>query len=96
VKLLFDQNISFRVANQLKTVFPGCAQVNDLQLLNKTDREIWNFAKKESYSIVTFDADYYDMATLYGPPPKIVWLRMGNTSSGNLIKMLQIGKSIKI
>jgi predicted nuclease of predicted toxin-antitoxin system len=78
VKLLFDQNISFRVVNQLKSVFTGSAHVNELHLLNKTDREIWNFAKKEDYSIVTFDADFYDMVTLFGPPPKIIWLRTGN------------------
>jgi hypothetical protein len=89
VKLLFDQNISFRVVNQLKSVFTGCAHVNDLHLLNKTDREIWNFSKKENYSIVTFDADFYDMVTLFGPPPKIIWLRTGNTRSENLTKILQ-------
>jgi predicted nuclease of predicted toxin-antitoxin system len=89
VKLLFDQNISFRVVNKLKPVFPVCGQVRELKLEDKSDREIWNFAKKEQYTIVTFDADFYDIVTLYGHPPKIVWLRMGNTTTDNLIKVLQ-------
>lgn len=88
MKLLFDQNISFRVANKLKPVFPECGQVRELKLEDKSDREIWNFAKKEQYTIVTFDADFYDLVTLYGHPPKIVWLRMGNTTTDNLIKVL--------
>lgn len=89
MKLLFDQNISFRVANRLRPVFPGCGQVRELNLENKTDREIWSFAKTEYFTIVTFDADFYDLVTLYGHPPKVVWLRMGNTSSDNLITVLQ-------
>ena len=89
MKLLFDQNISFRVANRLKTNFPGCRQVRELQLENLSDREIWNFAKEKQYTIVSFDADFYDFVTLYGHPPKIIWLRIGNTSTENLIKVLQ-------
>ncbi len=89
MKLLFDQNISFRVANKLRLVFPDCGQVRELNLEDKTDREIWNFAKKEGYTIVTFDADFYDLVTLYGHPPKIVWLRISNTSSDNLIAIFQ-------
>jgi predicted nuclease of predicted toxin-antitoxin system len=89
VKLLFDQNISFRVANKLKPIFPECGQVREPNLEDKSDREIWDFAKNEDYTIVTFDADFYDLVTLYGHPPKIVWLRVGNTMSDNLITILQ-------
>lgn len=87
MRLLFDQNISFRVANKLKEDFPGCGQVRELKLEDKSDREIWDFAKKEQYTIVTFDADFYDLVTLYGHPPKVIWLRIGNTSSDSLIKV---------
>jgi predicted nuclease of predicted toxin-antitoxin system len=89
VKLLFDQNISFRVATKLKPTFPGSAQVRELSLEDKRDREIWDFAKREDYTIVTFDADFYDLVTLYGHPPKVIWLRIGNTKSDHLISMLQ-------
>lgn len=89
MKLLFDQNISFRVASRLRFVFSNCRQVRELSLEDKSDRDIWSFAKKEGYTIVTFDADFYDLVTLYGHPPKIIWLRIGNTSSENLIVILQ-------
>lgn len=89
MKLLFDQNISFRVVNKLRPIFPNCGQVRNLNLENKSDREIWNFAKNEQYTIVTFDADFYDLVTLFGHPPKVIWLRMGNTNSNNLITTLQ-------
>ena len=89
MKLLFDQNISFRVANRLRPIFPGCGQVRELNLEDKSDQEIWNFATKEEFTIVTFDADFYDLVTLYGHPPKVIWLRIGNTSTDNLIRVLQ-------
>lgn len=89
MKLLFDQNISFRVAAKLRLTFPGCGQVRELRLEDKSDREIWEFAKHNNYTIVSFDADFFDLVTLYGHPPKVVWLRIGNTKTDNLISVLQ-------
>ena len=89
MKLLFDQNISFRAINSLLKIYPKAKQVRELGLENATDRKIWDYAKTNKYAIVTFDADFYDLATLYGHPPKIIWLRLGNTSTSNLIKLLE-------
>lgn len=89
MKLLFDQNISFRVVKHIQSVFTEAKHVNDCNLQNSSDRSIWNFARENGYSIITFDADYYDLVTLKGHPPKIIWLRTGNTSTSNLTKILQ-------
>ena len=89
MKLLVDQNISFRVSVLLKDTFPEIRHVREFDLQAATDRHIWNFAKENHYHIVTFDSDFYDMVTLYGHPPKIIWLRLGNTSSQNLIRIIQ-------
>ena len=88
MKLLFDQNISFRVINKIADYFPEAKQVKQLGLENLTDREIWDYAKKKEYSIVTFDADFYDLATILGHPPKIVWLRTGNRKTEQLVEIL--------
>ena len=55
MRLLFDQNISFRVIKGIQDVFPLAKQVRELGLENYSDRLIWEFAKKEDYTIVTFD-----------------------------------------
>lgn len=86
-KLLFDQNISFRAVKKLLSVFPFSRQVRDLNLENHTDREIWEYAKSEGYSIVTYDSDFYDLTLILGIPPKVIWLRFGNTSTDMLIKI---------
>ena len=43
-----------------------------------TDRSIWEFAKQNGFTIVSQDADFAELASLFGPPPKVIWLRCGN------------------
>jgi predicted nuclease of predicted toxin-antitoxin system len=88
VKLLFDQNVSFRLIKLISNSFDNSAQVRELGLENKTDLEIWQFAKDQGYTIVTFDADFYELSNLFGHPPKIIWLRIGNSSTNELSKFL--------
>ncbi|RNI26268.1 DUF5615 family PIN-like protein [Rufibacter latericius] len=88
MKLLFDQNISFRILKRIESDFPEAQQVRALGLENKPDREIWEYAKANGYSIVTFDADFYDLTVLKGHPPKIVWVRAGNTATSFLAELL--------
>ena len=45
MKLLFDQNISFRIVKKILHQFPLAKQVRELGLDNATDRSIWNFQK---------------------------------------------------
>lgn len=94
MKLLLDQNISFRVAKKLIETYPDIRQVRELGLENSKDKEIWNFARNNQYSIVTFDTDFYDLSMLYGHPPKIIWLRIGNTSTENLIHLLKSNEEL--
>jgi predicted nuclease of predicted toxin-antitoxin system len=81
VKLLFDQNISFRIISKIKLNFPDAKQVRQLGIENYSDVEIWKFAKENEFTIVTFDGDFYDLSNFKGFPPKIIWLRFGNTKT---------------
>ena len=78
MKLLFDQNLSFRLCKRLSDVFPHSVQVQELGLANADDRVLWEHAKREGFAIVSQDADFAEMAALLGPPPKVIWLRGGN------------------
>lgn len=81
MKLLFDQNISFRIIKLIQLAFPQSEQIRKLNLENKSDKEIWTFAGRNGFTIVTFDADFYEFSNLYGHPPKIIWLRTGNNTT---------------
>ncbi|HEX8549476.1 MAG TPA: DUF5615 family PIN-like protein [Cytophagaceae bacterium] len=88
MKLLFDQNISFRILKKIENHFPEATQVRSVGLEGKSDKDIWIFCKENNYAIVTFDADFFDMSVLKGHPPKIIWIRSGNTSTTNLSELL--------
>ncbi len=87
MKLLFDQNISFRLLRKIEIQYPEAKQVKELKLENSTDMQIWEYARVNHFTIVTFDADFFDIANLKGHPPKIIWLRTGNTTTINLEKL---------
>ncbi|HYD86591.1 MAG TPA: DUF5615 family PIN-like protein [Vitreimonas sp.] len=78
MKLLFDQNLSHRLCRMLADIFPATAQVKALGLDQASDDAIWDFARRESCTIVTLDADFAELAALRGAPPKVIWLRCGN------------------
>ena len=50
MKLLFDQNISFRITKKIRPIFSNSNQVRDLGLENYSDEEIWSFAKENNFA----------------------------------------------
>jgi predicted nuclease of predicted toxin-antitoxin system len=81
VKLLLDQNLSPQLAARLSDLFPGSAHVSWVGLAASGDDDVWTFAAAEGFTIVSKDSDFNDLAVLRGPPPKVVWLRLGNCTT---------------
>ena len=80
MKLLFDANLSRRLARSLGDLFPGSLHVEEAGL-GPEDRDIWRHAFSHGYVIVSKDTDFYNMSMVRGAPPKIIWLRIGNCST---------------
>ena len=78
MKLLFDQNLSFKLCTLLSDLFPDSKPVRDLGLDRSDDRIVWQHAKDNGFLLVSQDSDFADMAAHYGHPPKVIWLRCGN------------------
>jgi predicted nuclease of predicted toxin-antitoxin system len=89
MKLLFDQNISYRIVDKLINYFPDCKHTSQVGLTDCEDPEIYNFARKNGYLIVTFDSDFYDLSLINGIPPKIIWLRTGNLTTNEIVELLR-------
>lgn len=85
MNLLLDQNISYRLVRDLKFIVSELNHVKFVGLKDAEDYEIWEYAKHNGCTIVTFDADFYEIQTIKGYPPKIVWLRFGNTTRREFI-----------
>lgn len=75
MKFLLDENLSFRLVRRIEDLFPGSTHVRSVDLLQAPDREIWTYAREHEFALLTADADFYEMATALGSPPKVVWLR---------------------
>jgi predicted nuclease of predicted toxin-antitoxin system len=88
MKFLFDQNISHRILALLPEQFSSSTSVKKEGLTNAQDSQIWEFAKDHDYIIVTQDSDFNDMNTLYGFPPKIIWIRTGNLKTKAILDIL--------
>ncbi len=42
------------------------------------DSEIWKYAKENSLTIVTKDADFSDFVLMSEPPPRVIHVKLGN------------------
>ena len=88
MKLLMDENLSKRLVPFLQADYPQTSQVTLLGLEQASDREIWHYAKENDYVIVTKDSDYQDLSELYGKPPQVILLTLGNSDKARLLKVL--------
>lgn len=72
----------------LRDVLPQSQHVTALDLDTATDREISDYAGEHGYVIASKDSDFRQLAFLHGPPPKVVWLRVGNASTSTVLRTM--------
>ncbi len=93
LKLLFDQNLSRKLVSRLADIFPDTSHVQFHGLADKTDTEIWDFARLNNFCIVTQDADFAERSRLYGSPPKVICLRCGNAPTNQVENLIRSGQN---
>lgn len=89
MKLLFDENLSPRLVGLLTVEFPGSEHVRNVGLAASPDPAIWSYAAAQGFVIVSKDSDFQHRALLLGPPPKVVWVRLGNSSTAAVAAVLR-------
>ena len=85
-------NLSRKLVTRLADIFPNASHVQLQGLAEKTDTEIWDFAKLNDFCIVTQDADFTERSRLYSSPPKVVWLRCGNAPTNQVETLIRSGQ----
>jgi predicted nuclease of predicted toxin-antitoxin system len=88
MKLLLDENLSPALLIVLRALSVACTHVAREGLLSADDREIWAFAVREGYTIVTKDRDFHQLALVKGAPPQVVRLAIGNQSLATTQRIL--------
>jgi predicted nuclease of predicted toxin-antitoxin system len=89
VKLLFDENLAPSLVGILADIYPESEHVRDVGLKSAPDRKVWDYAAEMGYTIVTKDGDFRQRSFLFGPPPKIIWVGLGNCSTKQIAELLR-------
>jgi predicted nuclease of predicted toxin-antitoxin system len=90
MKLLFDHNLSHKLVARLADIFPDSTQTRLLNLGTALDPIIWQHAKENGFVVVTFDKDFSELALQRGVPPKIIWMRCGNSTVAEIERLLRV------
>jgi predicted nuclease of predicted toxin-antitoxin system len=89
MKLLFDENLSPKLARRLADLFPDSTHVRDVGLKTADDPVVWAYAQNNDLMIVSKDADMHDRSLIFGYPPKVVWVKLGNCSTSDVESLLR-------
>ena len=82
--LLIDENLPASLARGLPV---NCSHATDIAQ-QPSDNELWIHARQRDWTILTRDTDFFDRIMLEGPPPKVVWVRLGNIRKTELESLL--------
>jgi len=89
MKLLFDANLSPALPKSLGDVFPQSRHVFECGGIANDDSKIWSFASTNGLAIVSKDSDFQAMSLMFGPPPKVIRLRIGNCSTQDVESLIR-------
>lgn len=89
MKLLFDQNLSHKLVQDLASLYPDSEHLVRLGLASADDDIVWAYARNNGLIIVSKDSDFYHRSMLLGHPPKVVWLKLGNCTTARVSTVLR-------
>ena len=88
--LWLDAQLSPALASWISERFTQiqAVPVRELGLRNADDREIFSQARSAGAIVTTKDRDFLHLLFDQGPPPQVIWLRVGNSSNQALQAVL--------
>jgi predicted nuclease of predicted toxin-antitoxin system len=85
-----DAHISPALAPHIAESFgTDCVALRDLGLRDAEDSEIFFKCRDANAILFTKDRDFVDLVARHGPPPQVLWIRIGNCSNEELRRMLE-------
>ena len=89
MKLLLDHNLSPTLLRALADVFPDSEHVDNVGMAEAEDAIVWNYARTNKLTIVSKDWDFVLRSMLYGHPPKVIYVRLGNCPTSAVLNTLR-------
>ena len=81
MKILFDENLSSRLATLLSDIYAGSLSVISLGLGGVPDEAILQKASEGSFLLASKDSDFVDRLIYNGTQVKVIWIRLGNCTT---------------
>jgi predicted nuclease of predicted toxin-antitoxin system len=88
VRLLFDEQLSESLCQLLRDSYPDSLHVRTLVGMSASDDRVWELAIEHGCVLVTKDEDFHRLSVLRGAPPKVIWIRLGNSSTEEVANLL--------
>lgn len=89
MKLLFDENLSPRLVGLLAAEYPDSTHVEQALGRGRADADLWQYAATHGYAIISKDSDLRQRAFVSGPPPKVIWLSVGNAGTDDILRLIR-------
>jgi len=77
------------LVRRLADLFPKSVHVREVGLKEAGDPLVWEYAKNNGLVVISKDSDFHQRSFLYGYPPKVVWVRLGNCSTADVERVLR-------
>lgn len=94
MKLLLDENLSWRMIKKLTPFFTEIVHASELEIIQPAnDISIWNYAKKNGFTILSKDDDFEKIVLLRKAPPKLIYLKTYNLDTKKLVDLILENKN---
>lgn len=74
----------------LEVEFPDCSHVTACGLERANDAAIWDYARRNGLALLSKDDDMRALVEAHGAPPRLVWLRLGNVTTQQIVQALRL------
>ena len=88
MRLLLDQNLSWRLIRLLEPNFPDVVHVSTIGLSQATDQQIWLYAMLHQFIIVSKDSDFQNFIPGNNSFPKFIWVKIASARTATIAQSL--------
>ena len=89
-EIWIDAQLSPALAPWIESEFGLTSRsASHLGLRDATDTQIFAAAREAGAIVLTKDADFERLLAAHGPPPRVIWLTLGNTSNAYVREVLK-------
>ena len=88
MRLLLDQNLSWRLVRLLESKFPDVVHVSTVGLSQATDLQIWLYAMLHEFIIVSKDSDFQNLIPGRNSFPKFIWITIASARTSTIAQTL--------